>query len=286
MTDERLLQYENQGFVHLPGVIPPELVAQVRTAFDAAAERHKSEWERMVSEKRANANYYDIPNILDEGDGFVELADLPSIRPLLLDAVGLDIQLNHTHARIMFPGKTFTAPWHSDLETLIGVDLAHSIHFFAKVHFYFEDLHPDQGCLAFVPGSHRLPQGAPRPQIEDINTATAAVRIVPRAGDAVLFNTHCLHMALDNKTQKPRKSLIYAYSHFWLKNYANAVPTDLEKYATTAYRQQLFGLDTEGVSYFDQRLDLESVTKGYSPLRSAGKKLLSRVLKRSSITKQ
>jgi hypothetical protein len=93
-------------------------------------------------------------------------------------------------------------------------------------------------------------------------------------------------MALDNKTQTPRKSLIYAYSHFWLKNYANAVPTNLEKYATSALREQLFGLEVEGVSYFDQRLDLESVTTGYSPLRQAGRKLISRVLKRSSITKK
>jgi hypothetical protein len=30
----------------------------------------------------------------------------------------------------------------------------------------------------------------------------------------VIFNTHLLHMALDNKTTTVRKSIIYAYSHY------------------------------------------------------------------------
>ncbi len=284
--DEQLLQFETQGFVHLPGVIPPELVARVKRAFDAGAERHHAEWEKLPAERRAVSSYYDIPDILDEDDAFVDLADLSSIMPLLLKAVGQDIQLNHTHARIMFPGKTFTAAWHSDLEQLIGVDLAHSPHFFAKVHFYFEDLDPEQGCLGFLPGTHFLPATVnPRPDPDKVGGSHAAVRIVPKAGDAVLFNVHVRHMAFDNRTNKPRKSLIYAYSHFWLKNYANAVPRDLDRVATTPLRQQLFGVETEGVSYFDQRLDLSEVTGAYNSLRSVGKRLLKRVLKGSSVTK-
>lgn len=285
-VDRQLLQYETQGFVHLPGVIPPELVARVKRSFDLASELHRTEWERLPAEKRARAQYYDLPDILDIDDAFVDLADLPSIWPLLLRAVGTDIQLNHTHARIMFPGKTFTAAWHSDLMTLQGLDLAHSPHFFAKVHFYFEDLEPEQGCLGFIPGSHRLPVGVdPKPAVDGISDPTVAVRIVPKAGDAVLFNVHVRHMAFDNKTPRPRKSLIYAYSHFWLKNYANAVPRDLDRLATTPLRRQLFGVETPGVSFFDQRLDQEAVTEDWTSLRAASKRLLHRVLKRSSVTK-
>ncbi len=219
LVDQQLLQYETQGFAHLPGVIPRELVARVKKSFDSAAEIHRAEWEKLSEERRARAPYYDIPDILDVDDAFIDLADLPSISPLLLKAIGTDIQLNHTHARIMFPGKTFTAAWHSDLATLQGVDLAHSLHFFAKVHFYFEDLDPEQGCLGFIPGSHRLPVGVnPKPPTDGAADLPVAVRIVPKAGDAVLFNTHIRHMAFDNRTTRPRKSLIYAYSHFWLKN--------------------------------------------------------------------
>ena len=276
MTIDQRLQYENQGFLHLPGVIPPDMVARLRRAFDVAAAR----------ERGGNGQgFYDIPNILDVDDCFVDLVDLPTVLPILLEVVGPDIQLNHTHARVFPPGKTFTAAWHSDLVDVLGIDLANSLNFFVKVHFYFEDLRPDQGCLAFLPGTHRLPADYPRPVIADIDRSPAVVKIVPKAGDAVLFNTHLLHMALDNDSHLDRKSLIYAYSHFWLKNYANAVPSDLDRLATTRLRRQLFGIEEEGVSYFDQRVDKNADERhAYSSLRAASRRLIHRFRKRSSIT--
>jgi phytanoyl-CoA hydroxylase len=285
MTIDQRLQYENQGFLHLPGIIPPDLVERVRRAFDEAARHYHDEWKSLVSQGKADAAYFDIPDILDKGDCFVELVDLPRLLPVLLGAIGRDIQLNHTHARVFPPGQTFTAPWHSDLAEVIGIDLAHSLNFFAKVHFYFEDLLPNQGCLAFIPGTHRLPPDFPRPRIEDVDHSPAVMKIVPKAGDAVLFNTHCLHMALDNTSPKTRKSLIYAYSHFWVKNYGNAVPRDLEKYATNRLRRQMFGVEEEGIAYFDQRYDADGLTPTNSRWQSASARLLSRIRRATSITR-
>jgi ectoine hydroxylase-related dioxygenase (phytanoyl-CoA dioxygenase family) len=278
MTIDQRIQYENQGFLHLPGVIPSGMVARLKRAFDGAAARHRP---------RDGVRFYDIPDILDVDDVFVELVDLPTMMPVLLRAVGADIQLNHTHARVFPPGKTFTASWHSDLADVLGVDLAHSINFFVKVHFYFEDLRADQGCLGFLPGTHRLPPDYPRPVIEELERSPAAVKVVPRAGDAVLFNTHVLHMAFDNNSPLVRKSLIYAYSHFWLKNYANAVPADLDRFATTPLRRQLFGVEKEGISYFDQRFDVDfHPQREHNSLRAASTRLFRRLRKKSSITIQ
>jgi phytanoyl-CoA hydroxylase len=277
MTIDQRLQYENLGFLHLPGIIPPELVRRVRQAFDAAAAEYHNVWETKVARGEASKAAFDIPHILDRDDCFVELVDLPNLVPKLLEVVGPDIQLNHTAARVFPPGKTFTAPWHSDLIDIVGIDLAHSLHFLVKVHFYFEDLLPNQGCLAFLPGTHRLPPDYPRPRIEDVEHSPAVVKIVPKAGDTVLFNTHCLHMALDNTSPKTRKSLIYAYSHTWVKNYANAVPRDFEKYATNRLRRQILGGEEEGVPYIDQRYDAERKGGDFSTLASASKRLISKI---------
>src|SRR5262249_36489732 len=156
---------------------------------------------------------------------------------------------------------------------------------FAKVHYYFEDLRPDQGCLAFIPGSHRLPAGHPRPQIDDDERSPAVARIVPKAGDAVLFNTHVLHMARDNTSPLTRKSLIYAYSHTWVKNYANGVPSDLDRYATTHIRRQLFGAEQEGVSFFDQRYDSDIMPGHYGTFQSASLRVLRRLRRATSMTR-
>ncbi len=287
VSDDLKLRYEGQGFLHLPGVIPPTIVAETQRAFDVASKKHYDIWQGQVSRGEAPKAYYDIPSILDCGDCFVDLVDLDSMMPILLETVGADIQLNHTHARVFPPGKTFTAPWHSDLADVIGIDLGHSHNFFVKVHYFFEDLSPDQGCLAFIPGSHTQPPDRPRPNIRENDPGV--VKMVPKAGDAVLFNTHVMHMALDNTSNKTRKSLIYAYSHFWVKNYANAVPTELDKYATTTLRRQMFGVDEEGVSYFDRRYD--GSLPGGNPheqntFRSASSRLLKRILGKSSVTRK
>jgi phytanoyl-CoA hydroxylase len=277
-------QYESVGFLHLPGIIDAQKVDRTRTAFDAAAAAYHDEWQRNVKQGRADSRFCDIPNILDQDEVFVDLVDLPELVPLLLSLVGPDVQLNHTHARLFPPGKTFTALWHSDLADVIGIDLPHSTNFFMKIHYFFEDLRPDQGCLAFIPGSHRFPPDIPRPVIDDPFTSPLTVKVVPKAGDVVIFNTHLLHMALDNDSPLVRKSLIYAYSHFWVKHYANGVPTDLDKYATTPLRRQLFGVEEEGVAFFDQRYDGRTSSQQTTSFRAASKRLVKRILKTSSIT--
>jgi phytanoyl-CoA hydroxylase len=285
MNQEQRIQFENLGFLHLPGYIPPELVRRLGRAFDTAADRYRGEWRDAITRGSADPRYCDIPDILDADDAFIDVVDIPKLVPLLLGAVGDDVQLNHTHARLFPPGKTFTAAWHSDMKHVLGIAHDHCPNFFVKVHYFFEDLEPDQGCLAFLPGTHRLPVGYPKPAINDPHNSSAVVKIVPKAGDCVMFNTHVLHMALDNKSEKIRKSLIYAYSHFWLKNYANSVPRDLARVATTPLRRQLFGIDKPGVNYFDQRYsDPTPVRDAFSTFTNASKRLLYTVYKNNSLT--
>lgn len=277
-TEEIKLQYETQGFVHVPGAIPPEFLLRLRRAFEEAAERHYAEWQQAVAEKRQDPRFYDIPDILDQDDVFVDLTDLSTLFPLLVELVGQDIQLTQTNARCFFPGRTFVQPWHSDISEVLGVDLAHSLNFIVKVHYYVEDLVPDQGCLAFIPGSHRCPPGIRGLKIDDPDHSPAAVKIVPRAGDAIIFNTHLLHMCQDNDSGQVRKSIIYTYSHYWLKQYANAAPANLEKYLTARHRYQLFGVDIPGITYLHRRLDRPVEVPWYSTFGQAGKRILRRTL--------
>lgn len=274
------LKYETQGFVHLKGVIPPDILLRARAAFDAAVDRSAAT-RKKIAETGGPPRFFDIPDILDQDPVFVELVDLQSIFPILVAAIGNDIQLNHTMARLFYPGPTFTSPWHSDIPQMLGIDHGTGKSVLVKAHFFVEDLTPEQGCLAFIPGSHRYPAGHPKPKIRDIDASEAVVKTVPRAGDVVIFNTHVMHMATDNLSGRMRKSIIYAYSHFWMKNYASGVPSDLERYATTAQRMQLFGVDIEGVQHIDRRLDANAPVRLHNDLFNSSKRILKRVLKRA-----
>ncbi|GAB3373810.1 phytanoyl-CoA dioxygenase family protein [Massilia agri] len=246
------LQYDTQGFVHLKNLLPRAIVAHVSAAFDAAARRAGLNAD---AEPAQGKRYVDLPAILDADPVFIELADLPSLFPLLRAVVGEDIALNQTAARLFYPGPTFTSPFHSDVADVVGVDPSHAPTFLAKVHFYFEDLSPEQGCLAFIPGSQHFPQKHVNPHRATLAGSSAVVRVVPRAGDVVLFNTHVLHMAEANRTNRVRKSIIYTYGHFWMKAYPSASPADLAQFNTNPQRQQLFGVPLTGVAHFARRLD-------------------------------
>ena len=250
----------------------PTLTRRVCQAYERSAQEQIA--PRRKTESRS---FYDIPNLLDEDPVFAQLAVLPELLPYLLAMVGEDVQLIQTCARLFPPGKTFTAPWHSDMANTLGVDLGHSTNFYVKVHFYFEDLQPDQGCLSFLPGTHRLPRERERPHPNDINVAKDAVTIIPKAGDAVLFNTHCLHMCLDNTSPADRRTLIYSYSHFWMKQCQDAQPSDLSRVPQGTLEQQIFGFGTEDVGFFDQRPWAEPRTSALrSVRRQLGRRLLGR----------
>jgi phytanoyl-CoA hydroxylase len=272
MSPEQQIQFETQGFLHIPAALDATMLGRLKSAFDAAIQKYSAYLQNT------SGGFFDIPHILDEDDVFVDLVDVPLVFPILLQLLGGDIQLLQTQARIFPPGKTFTAPWHSNLVLMNGIDLAHSTNFMVKVHYYVEDLAPDQGCLAFIPGSHRYPAGYPRPNIGYTGTSPAFTKIVPKAGDVILFNVHLLHMALDNTSLRVRKSLIYAYSHFWVKNYPSAVPRDLERLVTTPERKQLFGVaaSKEEGSYFEQTLLVQKTPRRIGELWAAGRKLLSK----------
>ena len=271
VTSEHKLQYETQGFIHLQGVLEPAFLCRLRNAFECAIAKHLPTFEQGNG-KHTGKERFDIPSILDQDDVFVDLADISTVFPLLIEILGDDIQLMMVEARLFPPGRTFTPPWHSDLDRMQGIDLGNSINFHAKIHYYPEDLSPDQGCLAFIPGSHRYPADHPRPQIDHRNDSPLVTKIVPKAGDAVLFNPHILHMCLDNQSPRVRKSLIYTYSHFWLKTYPSAVPRDLQRLATTPQRLQLFGIPTEDGLYFGQALRSTSIGE---ELAKRGRKLAS-----------
>lgn len=266
-------RFETFGYVHLRQIVRPDLLIRLNAAFDAAS---SSSAAPAPAEAKPASGFYDIPAVLDYSDAFVDLVDMDSMFPILVALVGDDIQLTQTAARLFYPGVTFTAPFHSDLAHVRGFSHEHSLNFLVKAHYYLEDLAADQGCLAFIPGSHRWPAAYPRPGNMVDEQAEGVVKIVPRAGDAIIFNTHVMHMALDNKSGKVRKSIIYSFSHFWMKQYNSAIPADLSRF-TCRQRKQLFGVEDINTPHFNRCLTDEA-TSPVSQMMAGAKRLVRTLL--------
>jgi len=269
------LCYDTQGFVHLKNLLPKAVLARVRAAFDAAAGRAGLGAGALPAR---GERYVDLPAILDADPVFIELVDLPALFPLLRAVVGEDIALTETAARLFYPGPTFTSPFHSDVADVAGIDPSHAPTFLAKAHFYLEDLSSEQGCLAFIPGSQHFPQHHVNPHRTTLAESCAVTRVIPHAGDVVLFNTHVLHMAEANRTDRVRKSIIYTYGHFWMKASPSAMPADLAQFGADRQRQQLFGVPLPGVGHFARRLDRMVTPTATQRLQAGCERVASKLL--------
>ena len=154
MNDDLKVHYESQGYLHVPGVVSGPMLTRLQNAFDAAAAKYSGQWPASSKDL-----FYDIPHILDQDDVFVDLADIPTLFPIILAIIGSDIQLLQTQARLLRPGPAPTPPWHSDMEGLRGVNIGQTLNFHLKVHFYPYDLTPEQGTPRLPPRESSLPRG-------------------------------------------------------------------------------------------------------------------------------
>jgi hypothetical protein len=82
MTLEQQIQYETQGFLHIPAALDAAMLGRLKSAFDAAVQKYP------IHLKNASAGFFDIPHILDVDDVFVDLVDAPTIFLILLQLLG------------------------------------------------------------------------------------------------------------------------------------------------------------------------------------------------------
>lgn len=253
MTPEQNIQFLTQGYLVMRNALSPDELRRAQEAFDRAAERARPEWERKVAEGKAPKEYYGIGNLFDTDDIFVELVNHPVTFPVVRGAIGEDVQIEGSTGRVYPPGPTYVH-WHSDIGGMLGLNKEASPNFRAKLHYFLSDVPEDRGCLGFVPGSHRVPL-KDLPKVARMEDMPGHIRLPMKAGDAVLFHVHGWHTVFPNTSDRPRKSLIYCYSHFWMKqNTESARPTELSRFLNDPVRRQLFGVGDEGKSRMGQRL--------------------------------
>lgn len=109
MTEAQKRAYEADGVVLIEDTLSPEQVARAREAFARAEVADHERWKKQVEETDIFPELHDIPHILDVDDVFVDMVDHPNTLPLVRHAVGADVQLLGTQARMYWPGPSYVA---------------------------------------------------------------------------------------------------------------------------------------------------------------------------------
>jgi ectoine hydroxylase-related dioxygenase (phytanoyl-CoA dioxygenase family) len=264
MTSEQRRSFEEQGFILIENFFSQVEFDRLLRAIDQVAARVRA--EKGLGENDPFA----LRNALMHHEAFLDLIDNPRILPLVVDAIGWNIQIRTTHLDVrppypagLEPGELGTGEgadhtagyknlvWHPDLAGPYLFEApSHDgrLPFMEiKVGYYLSDLRErNSGAICLVPGSHRrTPQ-----ELRDMNHRVPEDQFIELnvpANTALLWRTQVWHCVTPNLSNKVRKVFYVGYHYRWLRP-TDYVQQDPELIARSSpIRRQLLGaLDPAG----------------------------------------
>ncbi|WP_203075686.1 phytanoyl-CoA dioxygenase family protein [Falsiroseomonas ponticola] len=216
-------RFLRDGFVAVPGVVPPAELAEIRALYDALFDT-RAGWER--------GDFFDMLDPADrpEQPRLTQLAwpsrhapwlahtqmraNAQALAAALLPAADLVWEF-----AICKPPRIGAAtPWHQDEASFtIGTPYRMAVSCWIAL----QDVDEAMGCMRYVPGSHHGPLLAHEsvggdPRAHALAAVAPDLRRVEsvrlRAGDAVLHHSRVLHGAGPNTSSAPRRALTLEFA--------------------------------------------------------------------------
>ncbi|MBI1925260.1 phytanoyl-CoA dioxygenase family protein [Candidatus Poribacteria bacterium] len=233
-TEAQHKQWKEKGYLVFENAIQGDELRRLQGTFDYWAEKCQPEWLERVEAGETAPTYYDIPNVLEKDEVFVNLVDHPSYYSSLKAFTDEDPIFLAPQVRTVPTWPLSYCGWHPDV--------SHSNPLHIKVQIYVNDVEPRCGEFAYVPGSHK-PDAGPYSRVHWLESMPGHKTFPGKAGTAIMFNSYGWHTAMDNHSDTPRKSIILIYE----KRTPNRVEpkrfASIGYYFTTPERRRLFGLE-------------------------------------------
>lgn len=234
-------EFEDQGYMILPGIVSSEIVEGVRSEMESLVE---AEAQKLLETGKVESDYADAPletrlyqlykdNLDDAPRRFRPELHLAGMYPLFFNPALLDIVESILGSEIrLYPNYTVRPKfpdwcghqvlWHQDGGyTEFGKELGGSVDALRMVNVWspLVPVNVENGCMQFIPATHTL--GAVRHEqrdfyLEIVQTQLQpllhkAVDIVLEPGDVVLFHNMLFHQGLPNHSNGIRWSVDWRY---------------------------------------------------------------------------
>ena len=273
LTEEQKYQWKKEGYLVLKGVLSAEEIKRLTAVVDQMAEEHREQLSSGGAQNGVDARSYtglNKLNIIEESNIFVGLMDHPATFPVVLELLGPFIQLSMSQAMIRVPNPEdtgFSHALHPDggqAMQRIRVD-KNSLPLQIKIQYFLTPLAaPEHGNFTIVPGSHYRPFPAAQLGNAESPHNAEALQLCVEAGDAAVFPHALWHGAASNRSNYPRKTLIYCYNHHCFRAYDYKEPSpELLERCTPRQRRLLGDVgEWQPGSYFYSPSDQEEVMTG------------------------
>jgi ectoine hydroxylase-related dioxygenase (phytanoyl-CoA dioxygenase family) len=201
LTDAQIAHYHETGFVIPDFRLPTETLERIRDDHDRLLARHP-QFQDYCSSLLA----FDV--------GFLEYARTPEIVEMVAQLIGPDVALWNMSffAKPARVGRK--VPWHQDGEYWPVRPLAT-----CTVWLAVDEARLDNGCLRFMPGSHKSRRLAPHTTNPSPDLALhqeiereafdeeAAFDLVLEAGQMSLHDVYLVHGSNANASERPRRGM-------------------------------------------------------------------------------
>lgn len=210
LAEEKVQDYRDQGFVHIPGVLSQGEVEEFREAALGVSRRLKDQ----ARKHRTNV-FIQLVNVWREDETMKRLTLHPNVGAIARRLAGKELRLWHDQTLIKDPHNEAPTEFHQDQPYWPHTNSPDSL----SAWIALVDVPVERGCMTFIPGS----QSRTDLEAQDLEDASSLFSIcqdfvweprvtVPlKAGDCTFHNSRTAHMATPNFTDEPRVAHVAIY---------------------------------------------------------------------------
>ncbi len=224
LTDEQITFYHENGYLAVDAITTPEEIERMRAAYDEIFARQAGRDEGMqfdLAGTDEDDKTATLPQILDPRRYSEALRDTlyeANAHAIARQLLGGDAKMNGSHAIFKPAGYGAETPWHQDAAYWSPANDYHSL----SVWMPLQEATPQNGCMEFVPGSHRREVAPHRhinndPRIHGLEIVPDAVDLSGAAscplppGGATFHDSRTLHHTGPNRSDIPRRAFILIF---------------------------------------------------------------------------
>jgi phytanoyl-CoA hydroxylase len=219
LTDEQIEQYRNEGFVVVDRLFDADMLARVDATIQQMTELALSggDYSKVLELEPEPVDGRRVPrrvfNPYDQHETFRELAHDPRLLDKIESLIGGHFNLQHSKLN-MKPAKVGSpVEWHQDMAYF-----PHTNDDLVTTLVYLDDATEENGCLQVLPRHHTHyfdhagPDGRFAGMITEDLSEFGKPRSLPGPAGSAIF-MHCIapHSSLPNRSNRPRRTLIYEY---------------------------------------------------------------------------
>ena len=246
MNENEKYLFDLRGYIVIKDVLTKLQIEDLRTRLEN--QRQTNPKPILGSDRtilgREDASAWSAGSLIEMGGAYIELIDLPAIRPYLLALLGDHYRLDHDYIKIDGVMKNKTLYLHGGgqgaggAKDLVGpTDGGQCFYRYSNGKFYnglvavafeLDDVKAGEGGFACIPGSHKSNIGLPeawRVAKSQEDMPDIVDRVAASAGDAIIFTEACSHGTVPWKGQRERRTAFYKYCPHavaWSPCYYNA----------------------------------------------------------------